>query len=216
MGILNGMMISAILDARPPWGQTLSARGWGKGNADRIRAAMSSLLDRCRVHVDMVGFGPGEMATLDVNDSSEIAKQIAFEMNIIPSQELEEAIVDWIWESRETAGLAMKFGSSSEWERLAERRRLGPAMAPELRRLETTYASWSSPEASCLLEKMWARRFREELNASSAPVLIKLEGRLDLARAVEMIAGRTRSSTLKRYVVVYQRWRLWLREAKNH
>ena len=119
--------------------------------------------------------------------------------------------MDWIWESCETAGLAVKFESSSEWERLAERRRLGSAMAPELRRLETTYASWSSPEASCLLEKMWARRFQEELNASSALVLIKLEGRLDPAR----VAGRTRSSTLKRYVGVYQRWRLWLREAKS-
>ena len=29
-----------------------------------------------------------------------------------------------------------------------------------------------------------------------------------------MIAGRTRSSAPKRYVIVYQRWRLWLQEAK--
>ena len=61
---------------------------------------------------------------------------------------------------------------------------------------------------------MWAKRLREELKASSAPDLIKLEGSLDPTRAVEMIAGRTRSSALKRYVVVCQRWRLWLQEGK--
>ena len=47
-----------------------------------------------------------------------------------------------------------------------------------------------------------------------APVLQKLEDSLDPARALEMLAGKTRAGTLKRYVVVYQRWRLWLQEAK--
>ena len=79
--------------------------------------------------MDMVGVGPREMATLDVNDSYETAKQIALEMNISSSQELEEALVEWIQESREPARLAMRLegvlASDIEWERLAKRRRFG-------------------------------------------------------------------------------------------
>ena len=147
----------------------------GKGNAAKIRAAMSNLLDRCRAHLDLVGFGPREMATLDINDSGDIARQIAFE------------------HSR----------PDIEWGRLQERRRFGPAMAPEP-------APPLQVREGKLLD-MWARKLREELQASSAPVLIKLEGSLDPARAAE-IAGRT--CTLKRYVIVYQTWRLGLQEAK--
>ena len=185
---------------------------------------MSDLLDRCRAHLSLVGFGPREMATLDVNDSGDIATQIACELNIIPSQELEDAIVDWIQEAREPARTAMRLegvlASDIEWNRLQERRRFGPAMAPEpapppgdkIRKLELTGLELQVREEKLL--DMWAKKLRDELQASSAPVLVKLEGSLDPSRAAEMIAGRIRSSTLKRYVIVYQRWRLWLQEAK--
>ena len=56
--------IVAILDARPPKGGA-NFECWGKGNAAKIRAAMSDLLDRCRAHLSLGGFGPREMATLD-------------------------------------------------------------------------------------------------------------------------------------------------------
>ena len=73
--------------------------------------------------------------TLDVNDSGDVAKQIAFELNITPGRELEDAIVDWIQESRESARMAMRLegvlASDIEWNRFEERRRFGPAMAPE-------------------------------------------------------------------------------------
>ena len=36
----------------------------------------------------------------------------------------------------------------------------------------------------------------------------------DPKRAYELLPGKTRSSTLKRYVTMYKRWRLWLQEAK--
>ena len=88
----------------------------GKGNAAKIRAAVSDLLDRCRARLSLVGVRPREMATLDVNDSGDIAKQIAFELNITPGQELEDAIVDWIPESRELAiRLERVLASDMEW-----------------------------------------------------------------------------------------------------
>ena len=37
---------------------------WGKGNAAKIRAAMSDLLDRCRAHLSLGGFGLREMASM--------------------------------------------------------------------------------------------------------------------------------------------------------
>ena len=107
-----------------------------------------------------------------------------------------------------------------EWSRLQTRRRFGPATAQEpapppgdrIKKLELSGNKLLAREEKLL--DMWAKKLRDELHASSAPVLEKLEGSLDPSRAAEMIAGRTRASTLKRYVVVYQRWRLWLQEAK--
>ena len=42
----------------------------------------------------------------------------------------------------------------------------------------------------------------------------KLAGSLDPERAVLLLGGKTRASTLKRYVTIYGRWRIWLRGAK--
>ena len=42
----------------------------------------------------------------------------------------------------------------------------------------------------------------------------KIDDCLDPERAYELLPGKTRSSTLKRYVTMYKRWRLWLQEAK--
>ena len=50
---------------------------------------------------------------------------------------------------------------------------------------------------------------------SPAPVLATLESSLDPNRAIAMLAGRTRVTTLQRYVTVFQQWRLWLLEAKQ-
>ena len=133
--MINGMMISWPFWMLDPLKGGANFECRGKGNAARIRAAMSGVLDRCRAHLDLVGFGPREMATLDINDSGEIARQIAFELNITPSQELEDAIVEWIQEAREPARMAMRLegilANDIEWSRLQTRRRFGPATAQE-------------------------------------------------------------------------------------
>ena len=69
----------------------------GKGSAGVTRAAMDSglQLDECKRYLENLGFGPRELATLEVSDSAAIARQLAFEMNITASMELEDAIVDW-------------------------------------------------------------------------------------------------------------------------
>ena len=65
------------------------------------------------------------------------------------------------------------------------------------------------------LQDIWCNRLREELEGCKAPVLATLESSLDPNRAIAMLAGRTRVTTLKRYVTVFQQWRLWLLEAKQ-
>ena len=90
-----------------------------------------------------------------------------------------------------------------------------PRRRPRLRgigKLELTGCELLVREERLLI--FWTKQLQSELCASDAPVLQKLEDSLDPARALEMLAGKTRAGTLKRYVVVYQRWRLWLQEAK--
>ena len=58
----------------------------------------------------------------------------------------------------------------------------------------------------------WCVRLREELVGCIAT----LESSLDPNNgAIGMLAARTRVTTLKRYVTVFQKWRLWLLEAKQ-
>ena len=62
---------------------------------------------------------------------------------------------------------------------------------------------------------VWCLQLREELVISGAPVLETLAGSQDRDRANEMLAEKTRATTLKRYVIVFQQWRLWLLETKQ-
>ena len=72
-----------------------------------------------------------------------------------------------------------------------------------------------STDRETRLQDIWCARLREELEICGAPVLATLESSLDPGRAIAMLAGRTRVTTLKRYVTVFQQWRLWLLEAKQ-
>ena len=56
------------------------------------------------------------------------------------------------------------------------------------------------------LQSTWASKLKEELELCDA---------LDPDRAALALAGKTRASTLKRYVTIYGRWRLWLKQAKE-
>ena len=72
-----------------------------------------------------------------------------------------------------------------------------------------------SADRSQWLRSVWCDKLRVELVESGAPVLEKLQGSLDPDRAISLLAGRTRATTIKRYVTVYQQWRIWLREARE-
>ena len=61
---------------------------------------------------------------------------------------------------------------------------------------------------------IWCRRLQEELLQIDAPILGTLKGSLDPDRAALLLVGKTRASTLKRYLSYYRQWRLWLGEAK--
>ena len=62
---------------------------------------------------------------------------------------------------------------------------------------------------------LWTHQLAEELEAIGAPVVKSIGDCLDFDRACELLPGKTRSSTLNRYVTMYKRWRLWLQEAKH-
>ena len=61
---------------------------------------------------------------------------------------------------------------------------------------------------------IWCRKLQEELLQIDAPILGTLKGSLDPDRAALVLVGKTRASTLKRYLSYYRQWRLWLAEAK--
>ena len=61
---------------------------------------------------------------------------------------------------------------------------------------------------------IWCRKLQAELLEMEAPIIGTLKGSLDPDRAALLLVGKTRASTLKRYLSYYRQWRLWLAEAK--
>ena len=55
------------------------------------------------------------------------------------------------------------------------------------------------------LQVLWTRQLGEELAAMGAPVVKAIDDCLDPERAYELLPGKTRSSTLKRYLTMYKR-----------
>ena len=62
---------------------------------------------------------------------------------------------------------------------------------------------------------MERRRPLENFGCQLAEELVAIGATIDDCLDPELLPGKTRSSTLKRYVTMYKRWRLWLQEAKR-
>ena len=180
------------------------------------------------------GFGPRELATLEVADSATIAGQLAFELNLPNSVELARAVEDIITAAKNQSGMLIRTGgtlaSDLAWTQLS-----GSSSSPARPWLEASIVKVQIEERpppgekvrkllkdgeenaarELRLQVLWTRQLAEELVAIGAPVVKTIDGCLDPDRAYELLPGKTRSSTLKRYVTMYKRWRLWLQEAKR-
>ena len=71
------------------------------------------------------GFGPRELATLEVADSAAIAGQLAFELNIPHSEELAKAVESLVAAAKKEDGIRGVLASDLAWAQLA-----GSASAP--------------------------------------------------------------------------------------
>ncbi|CAE7312401.1 abhd17c, partial [Symbiodinium microadriaticum] len=171
--------------------------------------------------------GTLELAIQDVDDSGQIAKQICEELGVPCPSYLEGTARDWVLGARAGARLQQRVSGATAsqltWERLSppvQEKKLTPVEQPE----------WKPPpgernrkllDEGCIslareerLQELWVTRLKLERKDIGAPVLAKLQGSLDPDRAANLLVGRTRSSTLKRYLTYYKQWRLWLGEAK--
>ena len=65
-------------------------------SASTASTATGQLLERCYQHLEAQGFGPLSLATLQIEDCEDIAKQLAFELNLPYSESIVEALAIWI------------------------------------------------------------------------------------------------------------------------
>ena len=160
-------------------------------SASAASLATGQLLDRCYRHLESQGFGPMALATLRVEECEDIAKQLAFELNPPYSESIVEALAIWIQDARGEAR---------------------PPPGDKARKLINDGQEFAARELK--LQGIWTKKLVEELQASEALVLKKLQLSLDPERASELLAGSARPNTLKRYVASYRLWRICLRETK--
>ena len=150
---------------------------------------------------------------MSVGDTTAIAKQLAFEMNIPYGSDLDEA-VDVELGKNVICCRELEVCMDQTWSGDCYIRQ---AVVPPLgeRPIRVRGPVMESTDREQRLQDIWCNRLREELEGCKARVLATLESSLDSNRAIAMLAGRTRVTTLKRYVTVFQQWRLWLLEAKQ-
>ena len=187
---------------------------------------LPGLMARCFAYLESQGIGPLEQATMSLEDTTAIAKQVAFEMNIPYGSYLDEAVETWLQGAKEDRDLLQRargvYGSDLEWHLLqpsgsssSATEKAIPKPDPEERPTRVRGPVMGSTDRDQRLQDIWCSRLREELQGCKAPVLATLESSLDPNRAIAMLAGRTRVTTLKRYVTVFQQSWLWLLEAKQ-
>ena len=190
------------------------------------------MLDKAYRYLLDQGFGIPELASLDLDEVPAMARQLAEELAIPMGDWLEEALYCWLQEAQQEAKLHRRvrgyFSDDLTWMTLMppmvlptkEGEGRGPRYAPEPpppqgernRKLIADGCIVAAREERLL--DIWCRRLQEELLAIDAPVLASLKGSLDPDRAAQLLVGRTRATTLKRYLSYYRQWRLWLAEAK--
>ena len=178
------------------------------------------------------GFGPLELASLDLDESPAMARQLATELNLPFRDWLVDALYCWLQEACEEAKAKIyKRAHGYHSVDLAWMSLMPPVELPDAKGSGPAFATEPPPplgernrkliEDGCIVQAreerlldIWCRKLRDELLLINAPVLASLQGSLDPDRAALLLTGSTRASTLKRYLGYYRQWRLWLGEAK--
>ena len=176
------------------------------------------------------GFGVLELASLDLDEVPAMARQLAEELAIPSYNWLEDALYCWLQEAQQEAKIHRRVRGYLQddltWMTLMPRMVLptkegagrGLRYAPEApppkrnRKLVDDGCIVAAREERLL--DIWCRKLQAELLEMEAPIIGTLKGSLDPDRAALLLVGKTRASTLKRYLSYYRQWRLWLAEAK--
>ena len=155
------------------------------------------------------------------------ARQLASELNLPMRNTLVSFVENLVQDSKEPAKLAARadgqLASYVEWinswgvpeaatEIVSEW--VPPVGAKKLRPGKTIAPEEEREARQHRLLEIWTEQLLEELRYMDAPVLKKLESCLDRIAAERMLPGKTRATTVKRYVSYYRQWRQWLQEAK--
>ena len=184
-----------------------------------------ALLDKC---YNYQGYRALELATIHYSEVPALGKQLAAELAIPHEKCIDDALEHWIDGARDEAPVQLRLTGVLKdpliWmggEPLRKVPRIenyvvidGPAPLPRERNRKLLLDGCIQEAREERLLATWVKNLQKELKECDAPVLRKLEGSLNPARAAELIVGRTRASTLKRYVTIYRQWRPWLAEAK--
>ena len=99
--------------------------------------ATRQLLDRCYRHLEAQGFGPLELVTLEINNSDDIAQQLAFLLSLPYSEAIVEALAICIQDVRGKTRLLWRshglLADDLVWHQLAPVRDGGPVCVEEAR-----------------------------------------------------------------------------------
>ena len=164
------------------------------------REQRAIVLDMCYAHLVRRGFGVLELASLRLEESEDIGYQVAEELNLQYEQYIGDSVYLWLQKTKQGARIVRRttgyLAGAIAWMDLGRR--------PAIEGIDDPDDSEPPPP----------KGERQKRLLDEGSLIDKLAGSLDPERAVLLLGGKTRASTLKRYVTIYGRWRIWLRGAK--
>ena len=194
---------------------SLSASGVGEvPSPDLPTSAAGSrlLLNRAYRYLVDQGFGPLELASLDLDESTAMARQLATELNLPFGDWLVDALYCWLQEAREEAKIYKRAHGYHSGD-LAWMSLMPPVELPDAKGVGPAFATEPPPplgernrkliEDGCIVQAreerlldIWCRKLRDELLLINAPVLASLQGSLDPDRAALLLTGSLDAKTL--------------------
>ena len=196
--------------------------------------SLEDALERCRARLEEVGLTGRNLESVELQESGAITRQLVDELGLACLDEVEQYVLSRMLAARDTAGMRNRseglLGTSFLWRQLyqgevhpalasvtgTEIIALPPRGAKERSRkrdayyaLDTTREEREAHEREALCIRLHALLFLYR-----APCLLELSSDLDSGRKAEVVAGRLRNGSLRRYLAHIEDMVLWMQRTK--
>ena len=196
--------------------------------------SLEDALERCRSKLGEVGLTGRKLESVGLQEAGAITRQLVDELGLAYFDEIEQFVLSRIQAARDSAGLQDRseglFGTSFAWRQLYHGEAISspahvtgdmtvalpPRGTKERSRKRDAYCALDTTreEKEAMEREALCLRLYALLAIYKAPCLLELSSDLDSGRKAEVVAGRLRNGSLRRYLAHIEDMVLWMQRTK--